>query len=59
MIQPSGSVVDGAVPIIIGTVTIEGRKVMDLSKQTLDLGADATLVITPYNLNAPWSIISR
>ena len=53
IIKASVSAVNGAVPIIVGTGTIEASKVIDLSKQALDLGADATLVITPYYVKPP------
>ena len=53
IIKASVASVNGAVPIIVGTGTIEANKVIDLSRQALDLGADATLVITPYYVKPP------
>lgn len=48
IIRASIAAVKGTMPVIVGTGTIETGKVIDLSKQALELGADATLVITPY-----------
>ena len=53
IIQASIATVNGAVPIIVGTGSIEANKVIELSQQALDLGADATLVITPYYVKPP------
>jgi 4-hydroxy-tetrahydrodipicolinate synthase len=44
---------NGVFPIIIGTGTIGTDNVIAMSKQAKELGADATLVITPYYVKPP------
>jgi len=53
IIQTAVETVGGAFPIIVGTGTIETSKVISLSKNALDNGADATLIITPYYVKPP------
>jgi 4-hydroxy-tetrahydrodipicolinate synthase len=53
IIQASVKCVNGAMPIIVGTGTIESSKVIDLSKHAMEYGADAALVITPYYVKPP------
>ena len=53
VIEHSVKVVNGAFPIIVGTGTIEASQVIKLSQQAKDLGADGTLVITPYYVKPP------
>jgi 4-hydroxy-tetrahydrodipicolinate synthase len=53
IIKASVKTVNGAIPVIIGTGCIETDKVIELSRQALELGADATLVITPYYIKPP------
>lgn len=53
IIKTSVKAVDGAFPIIVGTGSIETHKVIELSKHALSLGADASLVITPYYVKPP------
>ena len=42
-----------AFPVIIGTGTIETSKVIDLTRQAYECGADASLIITPYYVKPP------
>ena len=53
IIKTAVRVVNGAFPIIVGTGTIETQKVIDLSSHAKSLGADATLIITPYYVKPP------
>lgn len=53
IIEHAVKTVNGAFPIIIGTGTIEASQVIKLSQQAKDLGADGTLVITPYYVKPP------
>ena len=53
IIQTSVKAVNGAIPVIVGTGTIEPSKCIDLSKQAESLGADGVLVITPYYVKPP------
>jgi len=53
IIKTAVSTVKGAFPVIIGTGTIETSKVIELTRQAKDLGADASLVITPYYVKPP------
>lgn len=53
IIKTSVATVNGAFPIIVGTGTIETGKVIQLSQQALECGADASLVITPYYIKPP------
>jgi 4-hydroxy-tetrahydrodipicolinate synthase len=45
--------INKAFPVIVGTGTIDAENVIELSKQALDCGADASLVITPYYVKPP------
>ena len=45
--------VNGAFPIIVGTGSIQTQTAIDLSKHALELGADASLIITPYYVKPP------
>ena len=38
----------GIVPIIVGTGTIDPKKVIEYCKQAKEHGADASLIVTPY-----------
>jgi 4-hydroxy-tetrahydrodipicolinate synthase len=53
IIKMSVKAVNGAFPIIVGTGAIETKKVIEWGLQARDLGADATLVITPYYVKPP------
>lgn len=53
IIKTAVKTVKGAFPVIIGTGTIETSKVIELTRQAKDLGADASLVITPYYVKPP------
>jgi len=53
IIKRSVKAVNGAFPIIVGTGAIETKKVIEMGIQARDLGADATLVITPYYVKPP------
>jgi 4-hydroxy-tetrahydrodipicolinate synthase len=53
VIKTAVKIVNGAFPIIVGTGTIETKKVIELSQHAKDCGADATLVITPYYVKPP------
>lgn len=43
----------GKMPIIVGTGTIDPNKVIELSQHAKELGADASLIITPYYVKPP------
>ena len=53
IIKTAVQVVNKAFPIIVGAGTIEPSKVIELSQNALDNGADATLLITPYYVKPP------
>lgn len=53
IIKSAVRTVNGAFPVIVGTGTIDADKVIELSQQALDCGADASLVITPYYVKPP------
>ena len=53
IIKMAVKTVNGKFPIIVGTGAIEASKVIELSKNAKDNGADATLVITPYYVKPP------
>jgi len=53
VIKTAVKTVKGAMPIIIGTGTIETHKVIELTKNAKDNGADASLIITPYYVKPP------
>lgn len=53
IIKLAVSTVNKKFPIIVGTGTIEGSKVIELSQNALDNGADASLIITPYYVKPP------
>ena len=53
IIKTAVRTVNGAFPVVVGTGTIETQKVIELSKHAASLGADATLVITPYYVKPP------
>lgn len=48
IIKTAVQTVNKKFPIIVGAGTIEPKKVIELSQNALDCGADATLLITPY-----------
>lgn len=53
IIKMSVKVLKGKIPIIVGTGTIDPNKVIELTQQAKDLGADASLIITPYYVKPP------
>lgn len=53
IIKTSVKAVNGAIPVIVGAGTIETLRVIELSRQALEHGADASLVITPYYVKPP------
>mmetsp|Transcript_18627 Transcript_18627/g.18720 ORF Transcript_18627/g.18720 Transcript_18627/m.18720 type:complete len:337 (-) Transcript_18627:98-1108(-) len=53
IIQTSVKAVKGTLPIIIGAGSVQASHVIEYSKQALELGADASLVITPYYVKPP------
>lgn len=53
VIKTAVSAVKKAFPVIVGTGTIETTKVIDLTRQAKDCGADASLIITPYYVKPP------
>ena len=48
IIKLSVKTLKGKMPVIVGTGTIDPIKVVELCQHAKDLGADASLVITPY-----------
>ena len=53
LIKAAVSVLKGKMPIIVGTGTIDPAKVIETSQHALELGADASLIITPYYVKPP------
>ncbi len=53
IIKTAVETVAGAFPVIVGTGTIETKKVIESSKHAQSLGADGVLVITPYYVKPP------
>lgn len=53
IIKTSVATVKGGFPIIVGTGTIDPNKVIELCRNAKDLGADASLIITPYYIKPP------
>lgn len=45
--------VKGKIPILAGTGTIDPQKVKDMTLQAIDIGCDASLVVTPYYVKPP------
>lgn len=45
--------VKGQIPIMVGCGTIDPSGVKDMIQQSIDLGADAALVVTPYYVKPP------
>mmetsp|Transcript_3222 Transcript_3222/g.8698 ORF Transcript_3222/g.8698 Transcript_3222/m.8698 type:complete len:349 (+) Transcript_3222:187-1233(+) len=43
----------GKIPILVGTGTINPASVKQYTQQAIDLGADASLVVTPYYVKPP------
>jgi hypothetical protein len=48
ILKAAVKILKGKMPIIVGTGTIDPQKVIELSQHALDMGADASLIITPY-----------
>ena len=45
--------VKGKIPILAGTGTINPKNVKEMTMQAIDLGCDASLVVTPYYVKPP------
>lgn len=45
--------VKGKIPILAGTGTIDPEHVKEMTQQAIDLGCDASLVVTPYYVKPP------
>ena len=45
--------VKGKIPILVGTGTIDPAHVKEMTLQAIDLGCDASLVVTPYYVKPP------
>eukprot|EP00566_Odontella_aurita_P015222 CAMPEP_0113547458 /NCGR_PEP_ID=MMETSP0015_2-20120614/12366_1 /TAXON_ID=2838 /ORGANISM="Odontella" /LENGTH=340 /DNA_ID=CAMNT_0000448013 /DNA_START=208 /DNA_END=1230 /DNA_ORIENTATION=- /assembly_acc=CAM_ASM_000160 len=43
----------GTIPLLVGTGTIDPAHVKDMTQQAIDLGCDASLVVTPYYVKPP------
>jgi len=43
----------GKIPLLVGTGTINPASVKEYTQQAIDLGADASLVVTPYYVKPP------
>jgi len=43
----------GKIPLLVGTGTINPASVKEYTRQAIDLGADASLVVTPYYVKPP------
>lgn len=48
VLEITAEVAKGKVPIVVGTGTINPKSVVKMTQQAADLGADASLVVTPY-----------
>lgn len=53
LIRTAVSTVKGSFPVIVGTGSIDSRKTIELTQQAKALGADASLIITPYYIKPP------
>ena len=53
VLQLAVATVKGRMPILCGTGTIDPVQVQALTQQALDLGCDASLVVTPYYVKPP------
>lgn len=47
------NIAKGKVPLLVGTGTINPDSVKSMTKQAIDLGADANLVVNPYYVKPP------
>ena len=45
--------VKGKLPILAGTGTIDPQHVKEMTKQAIDIGCDAALIVTPYYVKPP------
>ena len=53
IIETAVNLLKNKIPIIVGTGAVDPNKVIELTKNAKDLGADASLVITPYYVKPP------
>ena len=53
IIETAINLLKNKIPIIVGTGSVDPNKVVELTKNAKDLGADASLVITPYYVKPP------
>jgi len=53
VITTAVDMVKGKIPILCGTGTINPNHVKEMTQQAIDLGCDASLVVTPYYVKPP------
>ena len=53
VITTAVDMVKGKMPILCGTGTINPKHVKEMTEQAIDLGCDASLVVTPYYVKPP------
>ena len=53
IIETTVNLLKNKVPIIVGTGGVDTNKVIELTQNAKDLGADASLIITPYYVKPP------
>ena len=53
VLETTMSVVQGKIPVVVGTGTIDTQATIDATMMAKDLGADASLVVTPYYVKPP------
>jgi len=51
--------VKGKMPILVGTGTIDPRKVKEMTQQAIDLGCDANLLVSPYYVKPPQRLLIK
>lgn len=53
IIKTTVDTIKGKIPIIVGTGTVNTDKVIELTQNAKDNGADASLIVTPYYVKPP------
>ena len=53
IIETTVNLLKNKIPIIVGTGGVDTNKVIELTKNAKELGADASLIITPYYVKPP------
>ena len=53
VLKTAVEIVKGKIPILVGTGTIDPTHVKEMTLQAIDLGCDASLLVTPYYVKPP------